>query len=109
MSPVESLQGGIVGNKQTIHCRINIVSGVTLNSVMVNWIGPKGMPMVNNSRITITAPTISGGNYFTSSLQFMYLMEGDEGRYVCNVSILQTSTSMMVELGALTGKNQTEI
>lgn len=104
MSPVESLKDGIVGNKQTIHCRINIVNGVTLNSVIVNWIGPKGMPMVNNSRITITAPTISGSNYFTSSLQFMYLMEGDEGTYVCNVSILQTSTSMMVELGALTGK-----
>ena len=105
MSPVESLQGGIVGNKHTIHCGINIVNGVTLNSVIVNWIGPKGIPVVNNSRITITAPTISGSNYFTSSLQFMYLMERDKGTYVCNVSILQTSTSMMVELGTLTGKN----
>ena len=109
MSPAGSLQGGIVGKKQTIHCGINIVSGVTVNSVIVNWIGPERKSVINSDRITITTPTISSGNYITSSLEFMYLMEGDEGTYVCNVSILQTSTSIMVELGALTGKNQTEI
>ena len=108
MSPAGLVQGGVVGNKQTIHCIINTVDGVTPNSLIVDWIGPRGTPVTSNSRITISPPTIGSGNnsinHFTSSLDFMYLMEDDEGRYVCNVSILQTGASMMVQIGALTSK-----
>ena len=41
--------------------------------------------------------TVSDNNY-TSILQFMYLMEGDEGTYECNVMILETITSNIAVL-----------
>ena len=106
-SPSDLLEGGMVGNFQTIHCMITTVRGVKLSSVKFNWTGPGGIPITNSSRIMITPPTYIGSNStnsnFSSTLQFMYLMEGDEGRYVCNVSILQTNASKVVELGTLTG------
>ena len=111
ISPTSSLRGlqeATVGDNHTIQCIINTVSGVTLNSVIVNWMGPRGFPITNSSRIMVVPvmPLSSNNstNDFTSSLQFMYLMEGDEGRYACNVSILQTNASMAIELGALSGK-----
>jgi len=39
----------------------------------------------------------------------MYLIEGDEESYVCNVSILQTIKSVVVELGPLIGTHWTMI
>ena len=35
---------------------------------------------------------------YTRSLQFTYLMEEDEGRYTCNVMILETSRSQSIDL-----------
>ena len=34
----------------------------------------------------------------------MYLMEGDEGTYKCDVTILQTNESMEFEVGELLGR-----
>ena len=106
--PIGSLQGAMVGDKQTIHCIINTVSGITLNSVIVKWIDPSGISLTNSSRITISKLTGSSHNNsmsnFTSSLEFMYLMEGDEGTYKCDVIILQTNASIEFEIGALPGK-----
>jgi len=106
-SPADSLQGAMVDSYQTIQCMIMTVSGVKQDSVMVNWIGPRGNTIVNTSRITIYPLTLndsnSTGSYFFSTLEFMYLMEGDEGSYVCNVSILQTIECVVVELGPLIG------
>ena len=109
ISSTGTLQGVTVGNNQTIQCRITTASGVAVNSVMVTWIGPRGMPIYNSSRMIIIPVMLSHTsnssiNTFTSSLQFMYLMEGDEGTYVCNVSILQTNAFMETELGALQGR-----
>ena len=58
---------------------------------------------MNDSRVTISATT-SSGNTYTSSLQFTYLMEGDEGTYTCNVMILDTSESQSVDIQLLTGE-----
>ena len=107
--PIGSLQGAVVGDKQTIHCIINTVSGITLNSVIVKWIDPSEISLTNSSRITISQVTVSSSNNnsmntFTSSLEFMYLMEGDEGTYTCDVIILQTNASMEFEIGALPGR-----
>ena len=107
-SPTSLVEGAMVGNNQTIRCTISTVSGVTPNSVTVNWIGPSGASIASGSRIMISPLTSNSDNNstnnFSSSLKFMYLTEEDEGRYVCNVSILQTNASMAVEVGALTGK-----
>ena len=97
----------MVGSPQDIQCIVSTVSGVELGSVMISWMGPGGESITNDSRVTIS-PTTSGGNNFTSSLQFTYLMEGDEGMYTCNVMILETNVSHYIDLNYLTGKEKTQ-
>ena len=49
--------------------------------------------------------TISGTTGLMSTLDFMYLIEGDEGTYTCNVRILETSGSASAELETLTSES----
>ena len=91
-----------MGSPQVINCTVSTVSGVESSSVMISWMGPGGV-ITNDSRVTIS-PTTSSGNTYTSSLQFTYLMEGDEGIYTCNIMILDTSITQSVELQSLTSK-----
>ena len=95
ISPSVPMQGAMVGSPQVINCTVNTISGVESSSVMISWMGPGGGTIISDSRVTIS-PTTSSGNYYTSSLQFTYLMEGDEGTYTCNVMILETSESQML-------------
>ena len=103
MLPSDSIQGTMVGSPQDIQCIVSTVSGVELSSVMISWMGPGGESITNDSRVTIDSTTSSGNNY-TSSLQFTYLMEGDEGIYTCDVMILETTNSISSKLANLTGK-----
>ena len=97
MLPSCPIQRAMVGNPQDIQCIVSTVSGVELSSVMISWMGPGGESITNDSRVTIS-PTTSSGNNYTSSLQFTYLMEGDEGMYTCNVMILETNESSTREM-----------
>ena len=90
-----------MGSPQMIQCRVSTVSGVDLNSVMISWMGPGGN-VTNNSRVTINPTTVNDSD-FISILDFMYLMEGDEGNYMCSVTILETNEEQSVMLGMLTG------
>ena len=99
----DPIQGAMVGSPQDIQCVVSTVSGVELSSVMINWMGPGGESNTNDSRVAIS-PTTSSGNNYTSSLQFTYLMEGDEGMYTCNVTILETNGTRSVGLNNLIGK-----
>ena len=92
-----------MSSPQDINCTVSTVSGVESSSVMISWMGPGGGSIMNDSRVTI-GPITSGGNNYTSSLQFTYLMERDEGTYTCNVMILETSALQSVELQSLTSK-----
>ena len=92
-----------MGSPQVINCIASTVSGVESSSVMISWMGPGGGFIISDSRVTI-GHTISNGNTYTSSLQFTYLMERDEGTYTCNVMILETSGSKSVELQSLTSE-----
>ena len=103
MTPSGPIQGAMVGSPQDIQCIVSTVSGVELSSVMISWMGPGGESITNDSRVTIS-PTTSSGNNYTSSLQFTYLIEGDEGMYTCNVMILKTNGSNVVQISNLTGK-----
>ena len=103
ISPSGPIQGAMVGSPQNISCRVNTVSGVESSSVMISWMGPGGPITTTNGRVSIGSVTDNGNNIYTSSLQFTYLMEGDEGTYTCNVMILDTSGSQSVELQSLTG------
>ena len=108
MLPSSPIQGAMVGSPQDIQCIVSTVSGVELSSVMISWMGPGGEPITNDSRVTIS-PTTSSGNNYTSSLQFTYLMEGDEGMYTCSVMTLETTATNLVELFKLTGEYLTTI
>ena len=101
--PSGPIQGTMVGSPQDIQCIVSTVSGLELSSVMISWMGPGGESITNDSRVTII-PTTSSGNNYTSSLQFTYLMEGDEGMYTCNVMILGTETMGITELSNLISK-----
>ena len=103
ISPSGPIQGATVGSPQVINCTVSTVSGVESSSIMISWMGPGRDQIKNDSRVTIS-PATSSGNTYTSSLQFTYLMEGDEGTYTCNVMILETSGSQSVELQSLSGK-----
>ena len=92
-----------MGSSQVTSCTVSTVSGVESSSVMISWNGPGGVVITDDSRVTISSTT-SSGNTYTSSLQFTYLMEGDEGTYTCNVMILDTSESQSIELQSLTSK-----
>ena len=93
----------MVGSPQDIDCIVNTtVPGVS--SVSVSWTGPGGVPILSNTNRVTISPTTSSGNIFTSSLQFDYLMEGDEDNYTCNVMILGASATQSIELQSLTGK-----
>ena len=101
--PSGPIQGTMVGSPQDIQCIVSTVSGVELSSVMISWMGPGGESITNDSRVIIS-PTTSSGNNYTSSLQFTYLMEGDEGMYTCNVMILESKNLASLVLNNLTGK-----
>ena len=93
----------MVGSPQDIWVTVSAVDGVELSSVMISWMGPDGRTITNDSRVTIS-PTTSSGSSYTSTLQFTYLMEGDEGMYTCNVLILETSASNFIDVQTLTSK-----
>ena len=97
-----------MGNPQGIGCIVSTVSGVEFSSVMITWVGPDGNLATNNSRVIVN-PVTSFGNNYTSGLRFIYLNEGDEGMYTCNVMILDVIKSDYVELSNLTCKCQIRI
>ena len=103
ISPSGPIQGAMVGSPQVINCTVSTVSGVESSSVMISWMGPGGGSIISDSRVT-TSPTPSSDNTYTSSLQFTYLMEGDEGTYTCNVIILEKSVPSTVDIETLLGK-----
>ena len=103
MIPFESIQGAMVGSPQEILCTVSTVSGVELSSIMINWIGPGGGTITNDSRVTIS-PTISVNNDYISTLEFTYLTEGDEGAYTCAVMLLETTAAKIIEIRNLTSR-----
>ena len=90
----------MVGSPQAIECVVCTVSGVKLSSVIISWMGPHGNLITGNNRIIVN-PVTSFGNNYTSGLHFIYLMEGDEGIYTCNVMILETTQNNVVVLDNL--------
>lgn len=92
----------MVGSPQDMQCTVSTVSGVEFSSVVISWMGPGGDFIISDNRVTINPTTCSGDTY-NSSLHFNYLMEGDEGNYTCNLTILETSILQSVELQSLAG------
>ena len=97
-----------VGMSVDIVCTVSTVSGVDSSSVLISWTvsegGSGGGPIIDDSRVSISSTTSIGNNY-TSSVQFTYLMEGDEDIYNCNVIILESSVSSSYTLPSLISKS----
>ena len=93
-----------MGSPQVINCTVSTVSGVESSSVMISWVGPRGAITTTNGRVSIGSVTDDGNNMYTSSLQFIYLMEGDNGTYTCTVMILETNAENSTEIENLFSK-----
>ena len=93
VSPSHTIQSAMVGDTLSIHC-VATVSGVDPSSIMYSWVGP------GDSGVPISTTSINN-THASSSIQFTYLMEGDDGTYTCNVMILGTNGSVSVVLGPL--------
>ena len=93
-----------MGSSENIQCTVSTVSGLESSSVMISWMGPGGNIDATNGRVSIGSVTDDGNNMYTRSLQFTYLMEGDEGTYTCNVMIHDASGSLSINLQSLTSK-----
>ena len=85
-----------MGSPQVINCTVSTVSGVESSLVIISWMGPGGA-ITNDSRVTIS-PTTFDGSYYISSLSFEYLVEEDEGTYICSVTILDTRKSESIAM-----------
>ena len=94
-----------MGSPQVIDCTVIGVIGVKSSLAMIGWMRPNGTDIMNNSRTMIMDTTISNNNtIYTSSLQFTYLIEGDNGTYICNFITGEINISQSVELQSLTSK-----
>lgn len=82
---------------------MSTVDGVNSSSVVITWMGPGGTTVTSSNRVIINATDSTGGNNYTSSLQFIYLRENDAGNYTCNVTILSTTASASVSIASLIG------
>ena len=97
ISPSSPIQGAMVGSPQVIDCVVTEVSEVTPNSGIIIWSAPNG-DIMNSSRTMTMEAYNSDDNIYINSLQFTYLMEGDNGTYTCNFMAGEISVSQSVEL-----------
>ena len=91
------IQRAMVGSTLMIRCT---ASGMGLSSVTISWMRRGGDSITDDSRVTITSTGL------VSTLNFMYLMEGDEGTYTCNVMTSDGARrSESIEIESLRGKS----
>ena len=85
--PSNYLQG-VVGEMQDITCSVTITSSVDPDSVELIWTNADSIITADN-RVTISTNITENPFSFTytTTIQFAYLMEGDEGNYTCNVQV----------------------
>ena len=98
ISPAGPIQGAMVGSPQLIHCSVTI----PILNVDFAWIGPDGQAITNGSRMVVHDTTVDG-NTHTSTLQFTFLREGDEGTYTCTGTVTGVSISTSIKMVGLTG------
>ena len=103
ISPSNTIQGLVINTPQDILCMMSTVDGVNSSSVVITWMGPGGTTVTSSSRVIVNSANSTGGNNYTSSLQFVYLAESDAGTYSCNVTILSTTASASVSISSLIG------
>jgi len=85
---------GVVGEAIDIVCTVTVTSSVDPNLVNLNWMG-----ITSNNRVTVIPTSLttddSVGNIYTTIIRFAYLMEGDQGNYICNLMIEDSTESII--------------
>ena len=74
---------------QDIICSVTITPATDPNSVELTWANNDRIITTDN-RVTITPINITenpSSFTYSTTIQFAYLMEGDEGDYTCNVTV----------------------
>ena len=95
-----SLENFTVGDPYEIKCEAYTDLVIHSDLVSFTWIGPNNETIMANNRTNVTTATSVGNNH-TSTLQFVYLTEEDQGLYTCHVAILNNTDSESFELGVL--------
>ena len=90
-----------VGQEQALLCTATVIS-TSEHSVIFSWITPDGVD-IDDERVTILPTTIDGNN-FTSILKFEYLMENDNGTYICDIMSNNNTISTSEELDYIFSK-----
>ena len=88
---------------QYITCSITITSAIDPDSVELTWTNADSIITADN-RVTIMPTNITENPFsftYTTTIQFAYLMEGDEGNYTCNVEVNNMTESHSTTLGNL--------
>ena len=96
---------GVVGEMQDIICSVTISSTLDSDSVELTWTS-NGSTIMTDNRVTIVPTNIIDNPFsftYTTTIQFAYLMEGDEGSYTCNVVVDEMMESHSVTLQNLRG------
>ena len=105
LQPSGSLQG-VVGDMQDIICSVTITSAIDPNSVELTWTNNDSI-ITTDSRVTITPTNITenpSSFTYSTTIQFAYLMEGDEGNYTCNVTVddmMESHSITLQNLGSM--------
>ena len=86
--PSDYLQG-VVGEMQDITCSVTITSSIDPDSVELTWTNADSIITADN-RVIIISANITENPFsftYTTTIQFAYLMEGDEGNYTCILEV----------------------
>ena len=80
---------GVVGEMQDITCSVTITSSIDPDSVELTWTNANSIITADN-RVTIISTNVTENPFsftYTTTIQFAYLMEGDEGNYTCILEV----------------------
>ena len=94
------LQSGVIGEMQDIVCAVTISSTIDPDLVDLTWTNADSIIAADN-RVTLVNNITQNPSSFTyiTIIQFTYLMEGDEGNYICSVEAddMMESRSIILE------------
>ena len=96
---------GVVGEMQDFICSFTITSAIEPDSVELTWTNNDSI-ITTDDRVTITPTNITenpSSFTYATTIQFAYLMQGDEGSYTCNVMADNITESESVTLQNLIG------
>ena len=96
-------QRRVIGESQNIICSITMTSAIDPDLVELTWTRDDSNITTDNRVIIIPTNVTENPSSFTytTTIQFAYLMEGDEGNYTCNVEVDDLMESQSIRLQSL--------